>query len=546
MVKIINPMQGSDPLAQVLSNLGQQMWGDRSGGMLKAEQLYAAQRENAETENLMNLIATGGGAHALGASPMAQAMMVGSGYDPSKFADMGLMGAATGYGARDSRTRDWQIASGNPASDTFEAFDATLAETARNNDLQSTDRRRGDDLTNARLWGQFQNEPVAAVGPGGSIFGTNASVVNNPDMRPPVSETDARGAAFQSLFPTLDPLQQRTAMDAAPSNSQVQGAIAAREFGNMGALPAPEQTYLGADPAGRTSTPKNYILPDGTVRITYDGVTAADTGERLAGGYIGTVQGGAADVLPNTVRTGAINALSAAERFNYLADRAKEIATTDRTAFGALGRAQGLTYSAVNFLNTIGQVVGGTDFVTGVQKVEQGIINNPNLDPELKQHLLGEFNPNVPKIQSVAAMLAYVGAETIANQSGRDISNQDIQTIKTIIGDPLSLLATPEDFLARLSEAQAYVEQSTAISRRLLEGGPDAIGGAPAPTAPPPNRVAPGADAAFAPQAPVAGQEQIGQPIEVINPAGQREILREHRPGVWLRQLPDGRWEPVQ
>lgn len=472
MVKIINPLHGTSPLAQAITSLGQDLFGDQAGGAIKREQLRALERGNVETESLMQMLAGEGGAQMLGSSPMAQALIVGSGYKPADFADLGLMGAATEYGARDPRTQNWQVGAGQGYGNTAGAFDARLGEDARQADLASADRRYGVDQSVLQSQREFTGKPMPALDRRGQpVFVAQGDLTR---MAPTSPTMPAGPGGMPFTGPPGDQPMHRPVL----TNTERQGTLAG-DSGDLSGLSPQQQAYIGADPnTGEGGSLRNYVH-QGQVYLTRDGKTDIQTGQMLPpGGYLATAQGGSGEVgITDRTRADAESALAAAARFKGLVTRAVELAGEDPTAFGLLGQVQSLSHSAVSFLNNVGTLVGGNDFASGVQALEAKVLNDPRIDQSL---FSGIFNENVPRLQAVSAMLAYVGAETIANQSGRDISNQDIQTIKLIIGDPTSILSTREDFLARVDEASRYVEQQIKVSTELLSEG---AGGLNAPAA---------------------------------------------------------------
>ncbi len=588
MVKIINPMQGENPLAAVLSGLGQQMFGDRSGGMLKAEQLYAAQRENMEKDLLAQEYLKYGTPEFDPRRVAARSGLAGD----TDYANRQLYLAGNIDGAESQAATNAGVGAGGAYSSTYGGFAKTLAEAARANNMQSADNRYDVDQRVAEDARQFNMtpEPVMLNGtpsfvPRSGIFGDGSPAI---PPQPIMSLTEAQGGAFNRNPPAPGSLSEAVAIGTAPTQSQAQadillsmdnagaltdvqrrvaagaqpnpGQIQAQIFqdnqGNLAGMDPITQRFLGVAPPAPPAAPnvRDYIKDGRTYNVTNEsfaqGVDVQGNPVPPGGNFVtSNVQDTAENFqLTNSNLTAAQRAVSGGEAFNYIADKLRVIAAADPTAFGLLGSLQQLSYSAMTFLDNVGELAGGRNFEEGVQATASRIMDNPDLDPSLKEHLLGQFNPNVPKLQSLAGMLSYVGGEQIANQSGRDLATADVVKIESILGNPTGMTATAADFLVRLNEAQEFVKFRVAQNLGLLQsgvGGPPAAPGATQPSITPPagNPFTP---EIFTPQAPTPAQPQTGQPIEVINPAGQRETLRESRPGVWQRLRPDGAWEPVR
>lgn len=478
MVRVINPYATERPIGAMLANLGQQLFGDQAGAQLTREQAYAAQRANTEMDNMMRRVATEGGVQALGSDPITQAMLIGAGYSPEDFARIGLMGAATGEGARSAAATNWTVGAGLPYNYTAEAFDLDLAEVARNNDLQSADRRYGVDQDVAEDARQFNMTPTEALVNGQPAFVPRSGAFD-AGVAPVLSETDVLGTELQRLFPTLTPEQQRTAVGAAPSLDQVRAGVATEALGTeagLGGLDPNTQAFVGADPSAGGGTPRNYIDPDGTVHITYDGITDAQTGTPLApGGQLvsTSLQGGAADIgLTNAGLTDNQADVISAEKFNAIVDMALPL-TEDPTLFGPVGFIRS---KAQELIATVNAVVGAVapetpvfDQVTGEQT---GTI--ASLIPEM-------FDPRLSEVETLWGVLLYQGASALAGQENRSVSDQDVRAMRGILGSPMALFSSNTSMRAKLLQAQAVVNALANVSRNALANG---VNTAPAPVAP--------------------------------------------------------------
>lgn len=460
MVKIFSPFQGQDPLAEKLRALGQQMFGNNTDNALKNEKLYEMQRNNVETDNLMRRVA-GGGAQNLGADPIAQAILIGSGYKPEDFGKIGLMGSATANGATDPRTQNWQVGTGQSYDNTADAVRAKQAEVIRNNDMQSADRRYGVDQNQATDRYKFENEPKAAIGPDGKqVFAPQGGLADG-GFAPIVSESDQKGTLLGQNWnnlPGLNPQQQEV----------------------LGALPGS---------AGGSRTPKNYIIKDAKGQtqtlLTADGVTDLQSGKPLPpGGYIGTVQGSANEAgVTNSVNTDLQSGVIANKKFTFLVNQAKDL-TADPTLFGAQGLARSLGQEVAAGVGGIAKAFGkGTtgDMVLNDARALAQQNGLSALIPEL-------YDPNLPKVDTLWGLLVYQGASALAGQNGRGVSDQDVKNMRQILGDPKSLFSSAAMMQSKLEQAQAIVNGFDSINREALGGNAPVVqdtGTATPPIAPP-------------------------------------------------------------
>ncbi len=479
MPKIISTFSGESPLASTIANFGKSMWGNSTENALNSEKLYAAQRANAELDNYAKLVADQG-MQNLGANKLAQAMIIASGYDPADASRLGLMGAATDFGAKDPRTQNWQIASGQGYDNTAAAFDARLAETARANTLASSDRRYDTDTTaktERYKWGNLSADQSA----------DNAEAIRNNNLQ----SGDRRYSVDQSQltertkpFAVYDPVTKQT--DLMPTNevnnanvrpiiseADQKGLLLGDNWNNLDKLLPSQREVLGANVDGaKTSAPKNYILPGGKTIITYDGITDPRTGQVLPpGGCIGTVQGSATDAgVTNAVKTDVQSNLIANQKFNMLADMGIEL-TNDPNLFGAQGYARSLAQEAAMGVQGVASLFqDGQQGKLALDEARQDLANNglTNLIPEL-------YNPDLPKVETIWGLLLYQGASALAGQENRSVSDKDVQAMRQILGSPQSLFTSAEAMRSKLQTAKEIIAQNAAIDERALNGDLKAV-----------------------------------------------------------------------
>jgi hypothetical protein len=511
MVKIFQTPSGPDPIGAVLRNLGQRLWGDQTANALRAEQLYALQRGNTEMDNLMRHIANNGGMQMLGADPILQATAIGAGYDPRHLAQFGLMGAATQFGATDPRTQNWQIGAGQGYGNTFGAFDATLKETARANDLASADRRYSVDrnfelgkythdtpsgadiLTDQRdRWkhttlgadtkyrvdadvGQkryeFDNALEPVMGPNGPTFVPRSQVAGS-GVQPILSETQQKGALLGQNFGNLSDLtpEQQAALGAGVSETQARGRQLLENWDTLDQLTPEQRAVLGAEPnAATASGVKNYILPDGRVLLTRDGQTDMQGNPLPPGGYLGTVEGSAKDVgvLTNAATTAVQEQKLAVEKFRGLLALTREVAEKDPTNFGLPGFIKGTVADVAALANGIAIGLGYDGAAQAINDARQRALAN-GISPSL---ISGLFDENLASLHTVSDLLVYSAAEALAGQSGRSVSNKDVEMFKEIVGDPQSWLMSQERFLAKLNMLERIVNTTSGVLDDALFNG---------------------------------------------------------------------------
>ena len=488
MVKIFNTLRGPDPLGAAFANLGKSLFGDTTANAINSEKLYAAQRENAEMDNLMARAAKSG-VQNLGADPIAQAILLGSGYDPSKFGQVGLMGAATGFGAADPRTQNWQVGTGQSYDNTAGAFGQKLAETARSNNMESADRRYGVDQTQKTERDKFFYTPKEVLNPDGTPGFARQGELAGSTFSPILSETDQKGT------------------------------LLGQNFGNLPALDPMQRQVLGANPSETSRTPRNYVTPQGSF-ITYDGVTNAQTGAPLpAGGYIGNVEGGAGDVgLTNSTASSVQQGILANNKLGNLLAATRDIAQRDPTNFGIPGFIKGVAQDAAQIAQGLAQGLGYQGAEQMLTEAQHGAMQS-GVNPSL---ISGVFDPDLTSLHTLSDLMVYAAAEALAGQSGRSVSDKDVTFFKGIVGSPQDWMMSQEKFLAKLTQIE-----------RLLQMNQQELGAAQSQGAMP--------RTGTRPAAPPAGPAPQAAPQTAPQAAPQTAPQVEH----WERG-PDGQLRRVQ
>jgi hypothetical protein len=449
MVKIINGFRGTDPTATVLSQLGRQMFGNRTANELNREKLYAAQRGNTEMDNLVGHVANNG-AHNLGSNPLAQAMIIGSGYSPDNFGKLGLMGAATSQGAESEAAQNWQVGTGQSFRNTATAFNRDLAETARANSLASADRRYNTDRVVSEDARQFNLKPLVTIGEDGMpAYSGQLEAVQTGAMAP-ISGADA------------------------------QGVLRMQNFDNAASLDPAQKAIIGANEG--SVTPRNWQSPDGRTGITLNGQTDTEGNPLPPGSTIFTTQaqGSAEDV---GLTTSTQSTLQKAEidmrRWDVLSGRAHQLLASDPTLFGPAGRVRSLAQEVGAGASSIGLI-----FQPGAEGDQ--VLNDARatLEQNGLQGLLPEiYDPNLPAVDAIWGILVYQGAASLAGQSGRSVSDKDVLFMRKIIGEPKGLFENQQSLRAKLDEADRVIAGFSRENRRAL--GQEVTPAAPAAPAAP-------------------------------------------------------------
>jgi hypothetical protein len=471
MVRIINAFRGESPIGNVLTQLGQQLFGDQAGASITREQAYALQRGNAETDNLMARTAAGGGAQLNAADPITQAMMIGAGYDPSDYANMALMGAANQFGFDNPRTTNAQLGAGIAAGSTATGFNRTLAETARNNNLQSGDRRYGvdvgaattltaNDADNAAALARQNALPYSFVGPDGvPIIGTQSTAVGE---RPIISNTDVQGTLAQNA---------------------IMGE-------GIGALDEPTQAYLGINAAStRPGTSWNYITPSGQVFITNDTAYAAGTD---AQGRPLPPDGTRGELQATDMGGLAPAAKSDLDKMEFALYRLDNTATqllgaidaADPRSFGLAGAVADLGRGAVTAVANLAGLLGVEEFsATALRQRLATAPQDPN-DPVQPGTWDLLFNPAATELQTLGGIFLWQAAAALAGQGGRELSNADMTRVIEQFGSPTSWGTDQVRYREKIVSLQNYARDQLALIQtyRANQGAPPQ--GAAAPPAP--------------------------------------------------------------
>jgi hypothetical protein len=415
-----NPYTVDSPIGAALRNLSTVITRGPSEAqnILRAEQALRVRRENENTAALGDVFRRyGSPGFDRGA---AMDMAIRAGVSPDHLGGYERYGAANTYGATDPRTTNAFVGAGGSYSGTASGF----------REGQQTERDK-HAATLAETIRQFNSKPYEAIGPDGQPqVMTQQSAVG---ARPIMSETNVRGVRLD------------------------------QNFGNVGQLPPAEQRILGAE-GKNPPTPRNYVS-GGQNYITADGITDLRSGQPLPqGGHLANAQGPAEAVGLRPNVQGDLQKQSIAhQKFTGLLDYTRSLAQKEgaQNNFGAPGFIKGMFQDGVIMADSISKGLGFNAPGEAINAVRQKALAS-GVDPGL---LSGVFDPTLPKLHTASDLLVFAAAETLANQSGRNVTDKDVKLFKSITGDPRDWMSNPEKFLAKLDT----MEQIAGINQGIVE-----------------------------------------------------------------------------
>ena len=445
-----NPYNYTSPIGAALADLTRTI----VSGPSRAEKIAAAENMLKIKRYNENLLATQEGLRGFGTPtfnlPDVAASAIGAGVSGADLGDYNMLLTANGADSLTDPAIDLaQRGAGGAYSGTYAGFSEdqgnqnmraanTLAETHRNNVATLGENAR-----------QFDQKPFTAIGDSGrpEVF-TNLTAVGRPAN---VSETDMKGA------------------------------LLGENFANLGALSPEQQTVLGA--RGTTApTPRNYANPDGTVSITYDGITDAQTGQRLVpGGVVVSGDGAAGDAgLTTSVRGGVQSGLIDLGILDANLGAAEQLVTSmPDSSFGLSGNIQQWAQDAVVLADNLAQGLNMSSASEAISAFQQEAAS-AGVDPGI---ISGLYDARFPERSSLYMLLGYAAAKALSG--GGVLSDQDVKAGLTLVGDPNGLFESKQSLLAKINQVKGMNQRK----RGVLEG---AMGGSVAPAAAPTGGPQPG------------------------------------------------------
>ncbi len=474
MVKIINPMYGTDPVASAFSGIGKSLFGGGdTSDAINREQLRKLQRENVENEAFSRLVLDKGGVQGLGADPMAQALMIANGYSPNDFGRLGAIGAATGGGIEDPNTSEWLVGMGEGASSPWNLnanrdqqqgqFDQTLAQQIAADEQASLDRRYGVDRTTGESHWQFLNTPEEVLNATGA-----------PDFA-------SRGDVVSGDYAPILPL------------SEVQGTAAAPLLADNGELAAQKSRdqlgLMGFDRnanANDAGTVKNLVTRSGNYLITDESYAQGKDAQGRPlptpqpDDYVGAVNATSGSDLTNAVQTDLQSDLIAKRKFDKLVELALPL-TSDPRLFGPVGMASSAAQNLFQTINGAAEALDAREILASTLTDKNGTMLGADVAARLIPEL---YDPRLSEVETLWGLLVYQGAMALAGQQGRSVSDADVLQMRNILGDPQGFFSSNLAMRTKLQIAQKVVDAYAAVTEDVLSQD-GVTPGAPTPDAAP-------------------------------------------------------------
>lgn len=436
MATTSNPYGYTSPIGSAFANLAKTlMSGPSQAERIKgAEEALKLKRTREGVTKVSDLFAGYGGGN-FDPSALAAAAVTGD-YDPSDLATMTRFLSANTHGATDPRTANAQVGAGGAYSSTASAFFT---------DQNNTNMRAANTLAEDRR--QFDFSPQEALVNGVPSFVPQANTFGD-GVSPILSETDRKGTLVDRSWSNLDELT--------PAQSR----------------------YLGTDATGGNRAPFNVRRPDGSMGMSVDGDVDVHGNKLPPGTTRFAVEDNSEGAGLTTKVTGDLQSQSIAnEKFSNMLGMARGL-SEDPTNFGATGKIKGFAQDTSLLAGNLAQGLGYQGLSDAAADIRAKIAANPDINPTI---LSGIFDPALPALQTIADLLVFSAAEALAGQEGRAVSDRDIQMFKGVVGNPQSVFASQEQFLARLDQMEAMVNSNQGVIDRHLnpsDQAPDASGGA--------------------------------------------------------------------
>ncbi|WP_137389141.1 hypothetical protein [Rhodoligotrophos defluvii] len=445
MPRVIGPSQSGPSLGQVIADIAQSTWGDTLTPALKREKLYGMQRENVETENAMRMLA----APNTDVNSLIAAGF-GAGIDQTDLAAAVMTKFAHQFGAKDPRVTNAWVGAGKPYGQSPMGFGEYMA-----NQRNMLGMRLAEDRY------QFNNTPVEALVGGQPAFVPRAGAFAG-GVAPILSEAEQRGTLLGQNFDNLDALSpaQQEVLGADvndPSATYQQYYDLATNVG----MPAEQASEFALSQAAKRGKGMSVTAPDGT-----------------------TIEMGGVPGLERPVRSALQKQDISNQKFKGLVEYTKNLLNEGGAQnVGITGRLKGMAQDVGQLADNLAAGMGynGAQEAVGAmarQASAQGV------SPQTIRNLF-TFDPNLPKIQTAYQMLVFSGAEALAGQEGRSVTDRDIQRFQAALGNPGDIFANPASLGAKLDAAMDILGLNQRVTDQYLGRGPAGAGAPPPPAAAP-------------------------------------------------------------
>jgi hypothetical protein len=188
-------------------------------------------------------------------------------------------------------------------------------------------------------------------------------------------------------------------------------------------------------------------------------------GQKITIGPDGTTieSGGLYGEPTNSVTSGAQEALAGIDAFDASIERAKDTAARSPDAFGVMGTVKGVAQDVNAIAQNLGLVAGGSNVDTELAKA-QAFFSQSGVNPAV----FGPYNPDISNIDALSKLMVYQAAQALTQQTGRSVSNVDVENMVQIVGNPKDWTMNPQKFVNRMDMLQSFIDNLSDQKRMQL------------------------------------------------------------------------------
>ncbi|MGF7158406.1 hypothetical protein FHS85_000016 [Rhodoligotrophos appendicifer] len=459
MPRIIGGSTAPADFGKMLGDLATTMYGDTARTEFNRQRIYAAQRENVETDNAGRMLADPNFSDAA----RLQATLHLAGKEPIDIGRALLTKFAYKLKPKDPMLSQAWVGAGNDYGSSPMGFDEQMAQKDRFKNMNIGQRRWETEQNIGQQRYEFDQTPVEAL-----VGGRPAYVPRS-------------GAFAPEVAPVL-------------AETEIKAALAGRSFDNgFEGLNAPQQRYLGVDadlgddPAAAFDTYQRLAVEQGMAPKAARQYALSQASRRGNGMSVTTSPDGATTIemggtpgLERGVRADLQKADFANARFKTLLEKTREAALKDPSNFGIVGVGKGIFQDTREVLGTVAREAGYHDPEEMLGQMRNSALRQ-GINPDL---LPSAYDSDLPALQTLSDLLVFSAAEALAGQKGRDVSNADVERFRRIAGGADDWLMSQTKYLSKLQtlgEALSAAQQP--VDQYLGRA-------APPPAAPPPAEAA--------------------------------------------------------
>jgi hypothetical protein len=269
-------------------------------------------------------------------------------------------------------------------------------------------------------------------------------------FQPVLPLNEAKGVAFQGL-PT-----ETQGIAVGPSMDQVQANVATQSM-QPGVTLTPEQQAILTPPSRQDPTPRSYRTQSGQVgTFILRGQTPVDvaTGRPIAEPFtiVNTQVDDPNKLTPPELRDGRA-AEMAGQNFVATLNDLEQIGERSPDALGATGNILRILQTGVGIAENLG--------LTNATTLMDSDLARAN--PAVRGALERISNPDLGDVGRLAKLAVYQAASVLAGQSGRDVSDRDVQQLAAVMGDPTSWVNNPMSMRQSLARLRAFTQRQADI-----------------------------------------------------------------------------------